>query len=188
LPRQILAFCMTDAGIDAINWHHHRHECRKMAGIELDAFDIRLLSLLQDDARLSHVALSERVHLSPSQCARRLQRLEQASVVEGYSVRLNDRLVGLGVTALVNVTLERHGESPAATLHETLEALPEVVECLLITGDADYQLRVIVPDLESFSAFIIRKLVRIPGITGIRSSIVLEKIKPFRGLRLPDGA
>jgi Lrp/AsnC family leucine-responsive transcriptional regulator len=63
-----------------------------------------------------------------------------------------------------------------------------VVECLLITGDADYQLRVIVPDLESFSAFIIQKLVRIPGITGIRSSIVLEKIKPFRGLPLPDGS
>ena len=86
-----------------------------MAGIALDAFDLRLLRLLQDDARLSHVALSERVHLSPSQCARRLQRLEQAGVVEGYAVRLDDRLVGLGVTALVNVTLERHGESPAAT-------------------------------------------------------------------------
>ena len=121
-----------------------------MAEIGLDAFDLRLLRLLQDDARLSHVALSERVHLSPSQCARCLQRLEQAGVVEGYAVRLDDRLMGLGVTALVNVTLERHGESPATTLHATLEALPEVVECLLITGDADYQLRVIVPDLESF--------------------------------------
>jgi Lrp/AsnC family leucine-responsive transcriptional regulator len=159
-----------------------------MAAIALDAFDLRLLRLLQEDARLSHVALSERVHLSPSQCARRLQRLEQAGVVEGYSVRLDDRLAGLGVMALVNVTLERHGESPATTLHATLEALPEVVECLLITGDADYQLRVVVPDLETFSAFIIEKLVRIPGITGIRSSIVLEKIKPFRGLPLPDQA
>ena len=113
-----------------------------MAGLALDDFDLRLLRLLQEDARLSHVALSERVHLSPSQCARRLQRLEQAGVVEGYSVRLDDRLAGLGVMALVNVTLERHGESPATTLHATLEALPEVVECLLITGDADYQLRV----------------------------------------------
>lgn len=156
-----------------------------MAGFELDAFDLKLLRLLQEDARLSHVALSERVHLSPSQCARRLQRLEQAGVVEGYGVRLNDRLVGLGVIALVSVTLERHGESPAATLHATLEALPEVVECLLITGDSDYQLRVIVPDLESFSEFIVRKLMRIAGITGIRSSIVLEQIKPFRGIPLP---
>ena len=159
-----------------------------MAAIDLDTFDLRLLGLLQDDARLSHVALSERVHLSPSQCARRLQRLEQAGVVRGYGARLDDRLVGLGVTALVNVTLERHGESPAATVHATLEGLPEVVECLLITGDADYQLRVVVPDLESFSAFIIKKLVRIPGITGIRSSIVLEQIKPFRGLPLPEPA
>ena len=168
--------------------HRKRHGRTKMAGIALDAFDLRLLRLLQDDARLSHVALSERVHLSPSQCARRLQRLEQAGVVRGYSARLDDRQVGLGVTALVSITLERHGESPAATLHATLEALPEVVECLLITGDADYQLRVVVPDLESFSAFIIKKLVRIPGITGIRSSIVLEQIKPFRGLPLPDAA
>lgn len=159
-----------------------------MAGIDLDAFDIRLLRLLQDDARLSHVALSEKVHLSPSQCARRLQRLEQAGVVAGYAVCLNDRLVGLGVTALVNITLERHGESPAATLHATLETLPEVVECLLITGDADYQLRVIVPDLESFSEFVVRKLMRIPGITGIRSSIVLEQVKPFRGLPLSENA
>jgi Lrp/AsnC family leucine-responsive transcriptional regulator len=156
-----------------------------MASFELDAFDLRLLRLLQEDARLSHVALSEKVHLSPSQCARRLQRLEQAGVVEGYSVRLNDRLAGLGVTALVNVRLERHGESPAATLHASLEALPEVVECLLTTGDADYQLRVMVPDLESFSEFIIRKLMRIPGVAGIRSSIVLEQIKPFRSIPLP---
>jgi Lrp/AsnC family transcriptional regulator, leucine-responsive regulatory protein len=178
---------MTRAAHGAIILHCRPYGCEIMAAIALDAFDIRLLRLLQDDARLSHVALSERVHLSPSQCARRLQRLEQAGVVEGYAVRLDDRLVGLGVTALVNITLERHGESPAATLHGTLEALPEVVECLLITGDADYQLRVIVPDLESFSAFIIQKLMRIPGITGIRTSIVLEKIKPFRGLPLPDG-
>jgi Lrp/AsnC family transcriptional regulator, leucine-responsive regulatory protein len=179
---------MTNAVTDAIIRHRWQHGCAKMAGIDLDAFDIRLLRLLQEDARLSHVALSERVHLSPSQCARRLQRLEQAGVVRGYSARLDDRLVGLGVTALVNVTLERHGESPAATLHATLEAVPEVVECLLITGDADYQLRVIVPDLESFSAFIIQKLMRIPGITGIRSSIVLEQIKPFRGMPLPEPA
>jgi len=153
-----------------------------MAEIDLDAFDLRLLGLLQEDARLSHVALSERVHLSPSQCARRLQRLEQAGVVEGYSVRLNERLIGLGVTALVNVSLERHGESPAATLHAALQALPEVVECLLTTGDADYQLRVIVPDLEAFSDFIVRKLMRVAGITGIRSSIVLEQVKTFKGL------
>ena len=156
-----------------------------MASFELDAFDLRLLRLLQEDARLSHVALSEKVHLSPSQCARRLQRLEQAGVVESYAVRLNDRLVGLGVIALVNVRLERHGKRPAATLHASLEALPEVVECLLTTGDADYQLRVMVPDLESFSEFIIRKLMRIPGVAGIRSRIVLEQVKPFRGIPLP---
>ena len=87
--------------------------------------------------------------------------------------------------ALVNVRLERHGESPAATLHASLQALPEVVECLLTTGDADYQLRVMVPDLESFSEFIIRKLMRIPGVAGIRSRIVLEQVKPFRGIPLP---
>jgi Lrp/AsnC family leucine-responsive transcriptional regulator len=179
---------MTQRRVGAIILRLMSIGCVKMAEIDLDAFDLRLLRLLQDDARLSHVALSEKVHLSPSQCARRLQRLEQAGVVAGYSVRLNDRLVGLGVTALVNIALERHGESPAATLHATLEALPEVVECLLITGDADYQLRVIVPDLESFSAFVVRKLMRIPGITGIRSSIVLEQVKPFRGLPLPDVA
>jgi len=155
-----------------------------MADITLDAFDERLLRLLQEDARLSHVALSERVHLSPSQCARRLQRLEQAGVVEGYAVRLDERRMGFGVTALVNVSLERHGESPAATLHAALEELPEVVECLLTTGDADYQLRVVVPDLERFSDFIVRKLMRIPGITGIRSSIVLEQVKTFKGLPL----
>jgi Lrp/AsnC family leucine-responsive transcriptional regulator len=153
-----------------------------MADLALDDFDLRLLRLLQEDARLSHVALSERVHLSPSQCARRLQRLEQAGIVQGYSVRLDERLVGLGVTALVNVTLERHGESPAAALHRSLEALPEVVECLLTTGDADYQLRVVVPDLERFSDFIVRKLMRVAGITGIRSSIVLQQVKPFTGL------
>ncbi len=152
--------------------------------IDLDAYDLAMLRALQADARLSNVALSERVNLSPSQCSRRLQGLEQAGIVTGYGVTLDQATLGLDVTALVNVTLERHGESPAAALHRAVRDMPEVLECLLMTGDADYQLRVVVPTLQDFSRFVLDRLMKLPGVAAIRSSIVLEAVKPMGPLPL----
>lgn len=151
---------------------------------DLDAYDLAILRALQGDARLSNVALSERVNLSPSQCSRRLQRLERAGIVIGYGVALDEAALGLDVTALVSVTLERHGENPAAALHDAVRGMPEVLECLLMTGDADYQLRVVVPTLQDFSRFVLDRLMKLPGVASIRSSIVLEAVKPMGPLPL----
>lgn len=152
--------------------------------IDLDAYDIAILAALQEDARLTNVALSERVNLSASQCSRRLQRLEQAAIVTGYRVALDQTALGLDVTALVHLTLERHGENPAAVLHAAVRDMPEVLECLLMTGDADYQLRVVVPTLRDFSGFVLERLMKLPGVASIRSSIVLEAVKPMGPLPL----
>ena len=155
--------------------------------IDLDAFDLAILRALQGDARLSNVAISEQVNLSASQCSRRLLRLEEAGIVAGYAVALDQSALGLDVTALVSVTLERHGEDPAADLHNAVRGMPEVLECLLMTGDADYQLRIVVPTLQDFSRFVLDRLMKLPGVASIRSSIVLEAVKPMGPLPLTSG-
>jgi Lrp/AsnC family leucine-responsive transcriptional regulator len=152
--------------------------------LDLDTYDLNILRALQDDARLSNVALSERVSLSPSQCSRRLLRLEREAVIAGYEVRLDQAALGLDVIALVHVSLERQSDAPAARFHDAIRAMPEVLECLLVTGDADYQLRVIAPTLRAFSHFVLDRLMKLRGVAAVRSSIVLDAVKPMGPLPL----
>ncbi len=158
-----------------------------MRKIELDAADVRLLECLQRRARLSNVELSERVHLSASQCYRRLRRLEEGGVVRGYVALLEREPLGLGVMAFVNVTLEKHGESPAQAFNEAVQDDPEILECYAVSGEADYLLRVVAPDLKAFSDFLMHRLMRLPMVANVRSSILLDELKattalPLRGL------
>lgn len=150
----------------------------------LDSYDWKLLRALQRDSRLSHVQLSEEVNLSPSQCARRLQRLEALGIIRGYTTVVDQKLVGLGLTALVHITLERQATTTVEPTRAAILAMPEVVECLMVTGDNDYQLKVVVRDLEAFSSFINQKLMSLPGLQTMRSNIVLDQLKPFEGLPL----
>jgi len=145
--------------------------------IKLDRFDRLILHHLQRDARLSHVALSERVNLSPSQCARRLQQLEQSGVITGYSAVIDPQALGLDVVALINITLEKHQENIAAAFEKAVQERPEILECLLITGDGDYELRVIAPNLQAFSRFISEHLMKMPGVSSIKSNIQLSQVK-----------
>lgn len=156
-----------------------------MSNRAIDATDRRILDALQENARLSHVELSERVHLSASQCHRRLRKLEEDGVIEGYGARLNPEQVGLGVTAFVSVSLGQHGENPAERFAEAIAAIPEVLECFSVTGESDYLLRVIAPDLKSFSEFLMHRLMAVPGVTGVKSSIALECLKRSSALPLP---
>ena len=156
--------------------------------LPLDDFDLRILHALQRDGRRSNVALAERVNLSASQCARRVARLERAGAIAGYRALIAPEAVGLGVTALVSVTLEKHGESRAEAFHEAVRSRPEITECAQITGDADYHLRVVVPTLKHLSAFVNDQLMRLPEVAQIRSSIVLDEVKGPTGLPLPDAA
>lgn len=154
--------------------------------IKLDKYDRLILQHLQEDARLSHVALSERVNLSPSQCARRLQQLENEGVICGYSAILDPQALGMDVVALINITLEKHQENIAAAFEKAVQERPEILECLLITGDGDYEIRVIAKNLQQFSRFISEHLMRMPGVSSIKSNIQLSQIKARAPLPLID--
>ena len=121
----------------------------------LDAIDTRIIAALQADGRLSNAQLAERVGLSPSPCLRRVKRLEQQGFIEAYRAVLQRDSVGLGFTAFVTVKIEGHADLRADTLQEAMIAMPEVVACHMVSGDSDYMLEVVVPDRESFQAFLV---------------------------------
>ncbi len=152
----------------------------------LDRLDRRILACLQENARISHVELSERVNLSASQCQRRVKRLEDSGVIEGYGARVSAEAVGLGLTAFVSVTLGKHGENPAARFAEAIRLIPDILECHAVTGEADYLLRVSAPDLKAFSTFLLHRLMSLPGVAAVKSSVALEPIKTATGLPLTD--
>ena len=150
--------------------------------LELDEFDRRILAALQKDGRITNVALAEAVALSPSQCARRLQRLEEAGAVRGYGAFLDPASLGLGITALVTVTLEKHARADIKGFRDIVMRRPEIIECLAITGDGDFQLRIVARDLASFSQFLMDVVIPMPGVATTRSHIVLEQVKSTTAL------
>jgi Lrp/AsnC family leucine-responsive transcriptional regulator len=150
--------------------------------LELDEFDRKILAALQKDGRITNVALAEVVALSPSQCARRLQRLEEAGAVRGYGAFLDPAVLGLGITALVTVTLEKHARANIREFRDIVMRRAEIVECLAITGDGDFQLRIVARDLTSFSQFLMDVVIPMPGVATTRSHIVLEQVKSTTAL------
>src|SRR5262249_51125464 len=135
----------------------------------LDLFDRRILAALQQDGRMTSVALAEIVHLSASQCARRVQRLEELGVILSYRA-----VLGPGITGVVSLSLEKHAKSNIQELQREIAARPAIVECLSVTGDHDYQLRIVARDLREFSDLLMHSIVPMPGVSTTRSSIVLE--------------
>lgn len=150
--------------------------------LELDEFDRKILAALQKDGRITNVALADVVALSPSQCARRLQRLEEGGAVRGYGAFLDPAVLGLGITALVTVTLEKHARANIREFRDIVMRRPEIVECLAITGDGDFQLRIVARDLTSFSQFLMDVVIPMPGVATTRSHIVLEQVKSTTAL------
>ena len=154
--------------------------------IDFDLFDRRILAALQQDGRMTSVALAERVHLSASQCARRVQRLEEAGIIRSYRAVLDPAALGLGVAGVVNLSLEKHAVANIQELHRQIAARPAIVECLSVTGEADYQLRVMARDLKEFSALLMESIVPMPGVSTMHSSIILEEVKSFAALPIPE--
>lgn len=151
--------------------------------IDLDKFDLQILDALQSDARITNPALGEIVHLSASQISRRIQRLEESGLIERYATLLRASAVGYGVTVFTRVSLERHSESQTDAFVAAVDALPEVLECYSVTGSHDYLIKIVAADLASLSQFVMHRLMRMPGIRSVESSIVLQEIK--RTTRLP---
>jgi len=159
-----------------------------MPKIVLDAFDLKILNLLQEDGRLSNVDLANRIGLSPSPCLRRVKRLEAEGVIEGYSAKINRTKIGLGVTVFVAVGLDRHREEEAERFRRVVLKLPQVVSCHAVSGEADFLLEIVIADLNDYSEFVLKRLRRIPGIKDLHSSFALETVKPSSAvpLQLPS--
>jgi DNA-binding Lrp family transcriptional regulator len=148
-----------------------------MAENSLDAIDRRILHELQENARISNADLARAVGLSPSPCLRRVRELEQGGVIRGHVALLSPSAVGLPVSVFVQVTLERQVEKALDVFEASALDRPEVMECYLMTGDADYLLRVVVADLAAYEAFLKSYLTRVPGVASIKSSFALKQVK-----------
>ncbi len=138
---------------------------------------MRILEALQQNGRLSNVELSELVHLSPSQCQRRRQKLEESGVVQRYVAQLDPEKVGLGVMALVSVSLDKHSEKIAEEFRSAIIDYPEVLECWGVAGDADYMLKVIAPDLKAFADITLHRLLNLPMVSNVKSNLLLQTLK-----------
>lgn len=143
----------------------------------LDEVDVRILDQLQRDAKLTNVELASRVHLSPSPCLARVRRLERSGLIGGYVALLDPRRVGLAVSVFIQVRLEKQVERALEVFEAAMREHPEVMECYLMTGDSDYLIRVVVPDVPALERFIVDSLARIPGVANIRSSFALKQVK-----------
>jgi Lrp/AsnC family transcriptional regulator, leucine-responsive regulatory protein len=143
----------------------------------MDAIDLRILDVLQRDARVSNVELARAVNLSPSPCLARVRALEAAGYIQRYVTLLEPKKLGITVSVLVQVTLEKQIEPALEAFEKAVRERPEVMECYLMTGDADYLLRVVVPDLAAYEHFLMHHLTRVPGIANIRSSFALRPVK-----------
>ena len=151
--------------------------------MDLDRFDARILSALQREGRLPVVELAELIGLSPTPCARRIRSLESAGIIEGYAAILNPNRVGLEVQAIVHVKLTEHTDETVARFEREIALLDEVTNCFATTGAYDFILQVFGKDLESLSAVILKKLLRIPHVRDVQSSVVLATLK--RSTRIP---
>lgn len=143
----------------------------------LDEIDRRILTALQHDGRLTNQDLAARVGISPSPCWRRVRALETAGVIKAYAALVDPGSIGLDVSVFTQVSLDRQGEKNLQVFEQAVGAWPEIMECYLMTGDADYLLRVVVPDLAAYEKFLMQKLTRIPGIASIKSSFALRSVK-----------
>jgi Lrp/AsnC family leucine-responsive transcriptional regulator len=152
---------------------------------DLDIFDLRLLAALQRDGRAPNAALAETVGLSASQVSRRLARLESEGVIATYAALLQPDAVGLSVLAFSSVSLERQAEAMDGFEAAVLR-FPEILECYSVTGEQDFVLRIVAKDLKAFADFLSNRLLRVPGVRSVRSSIVLHTIKQTTALPLPQ--
>ncbi|MFG1173964.1 Lrp/AsnC family transcriptional regulator [Erwiniaceae bacterium CAU 1747] len=145
----------------------------------LDITEMKILRLLQDDARVTNQALAEKIGMSASPCWRKVRKLEEEEVILGYRAVLDRKKIGLGVMVFIRVAIDSHSETEAKKFEEEVTALEYVVACYSIGGDADFLLQVVAPDLDSYADFAMSVIRRLPGIKEMQSMFVLKEIKPL---------
>lgn len=155
--------------------------------IQLDRLDRKLLKLLQANAGLSNLELAEAVGLSPTPCARRVKRLFTEGVITHQVAMVDPAKLGLHLTAHISVTMDRHTPDRFAAFEEQIRELPEVVDCCVVTGQsADYLLKALVRDMAHYETFLLGKLTRIEGVTGVHSSFELRRVVSRTALPVED--
>jgi Lrp/AsnC family transcriptional regulator, leucine-responsive regulatory protein len=150
----------------------------------LPARDRKILLALQEDSRITLQELAEQVGMSTSACWRRVKALEEAGVIERYTVIVNTRKAGFGLSAMVHVSLARHEQANVDTFVREVRRHPEVLECFATSGEADFHMRVVVEDIDAYNAFLDSFIFKVPGVSQVRSNIVLKEIKTDTALPL----
>ena len=145
--------------------------------MELDRLDRAILAVLQQDARISLQDIGARVGLSTTPCWARIKKMENAGVIQGYTVRIDPSAIGFAETVIVQVTLESHSDETLEAFGKALADIPEVLEAFLISGDYDYHIRIAVRDTRDYERLLRERLYRIPGIRHSRSCFVLRRLK-----------
>ncbi len=154
--------------------------------VNLDRYDWLILRVLQEDGRISNQELADRIGLSPSPCLRRMRALEESGLITGYRALLDAKKLGLSLMALIYISMDQHTPERFTRFDAAIAEIPELLECLLITGqDADYQLKVVVKDMDAYQELLLNRLTRIPGVTGVHSSFVLRRVVDRTALPLP---
>lgn len=145
--------------------------------MKLDRTDRRILQAMQRNSRISNLELAEAVGLSPTPCSRRVKRLEESGLIRAHVTLLNQSMLGLKLTAYISISMDRHTPDRFETFEAQVAAYPEVMECSVVTGQAaDYLLRAVVPDMEYYEKFLLGRLTRIPGVSGVHSSFELRRV------------
>ncbi len=153
--------------------------------IPLDRTDKKLLALLQENAQLSNLELADKVGLSPTPCARRIRKLEEQGIIKRHTAILDEHKLGLQLTALISISMDRHTPDRFDIFETAVKSYPEIIECNLVTGQtADYLLKAILPDMQHYEAFLLGKLTKIEGVTGVQSSFILRKVVEHKALPL----
>ncbi|MAD15735.1 MAG: AsnC family transcriptional regulator [Alteromonadaceae bacterium] len=152
--------------------------------MELDKYDRHILEIIQHKGRISNQELADTINLSPSPCLRRVRQLEESGLIDGYVALVNARKLGLNLLSFIQIIMDKHTPERFANFEESVMRFSEVLECHLITGQAaDYVLKVIVKDMDDFQQFLLDKLTRIDGVSGVHSSFVLKS--PVKKTSLP---
>ena len=157
-----------------------------MKQAELDKLDQRILVILQQDGRLSNQQLAEQVNLSPAACWRRVRTLEETGIIKGYSAHVAPDKVGQGLCVLVNLSLQRHTIDSTAEIEQQVSSFPEVLQCFAVTGNADFVLRVVVPDMAGYDRFLNEKIFTLRGIAQVHSNFALREIKNTQTIPVGD--
>jgi Lrp/AsnC family transcriptional regulator, leucine-responsive regulatory protein len=145
--------------------------------MKLDRFDRLILDILQTDGHISNQELAERIGLSPAPCLRRVKALEQAGLITGYQALLDAKKLGLSLMALIGISMDQHTPERFANFEASIGKVPEVLECLLITGQqSDYLLKVVVRDMDDYQHLLLHKITKIAGVTGVHTSFVLRNV------------